>query len=1259
MESSKELLEKLLTDEVLDSLIQDTACLQTLKPLLEVKHERIIGGQCEKITLSLNSLYDSDVDVDLAAEILKRALYVTRDNTLLSQTQSFCLSKLQSSRSLDELYYCCNLLNVLFEYYKSEKLALMEWKSDEFSNGILNTLVASSKPLFTFVTIYLLPNYFTVCSRNNKNLFLENAFKFIRDNKRLDFLCVLWAHFIPVDLTSNNFNVLKVDEFWKLVIESLSTQSQKQAIYLLSKSTEIAFKPENIPHIPNYLKVENESEIEKIWRNYFTLLDVSNEKQLHFIEPSLHMLGSIKHLQIEWRLCLYKILLNHSQTSVVYSVANFIIENENVWQDFSKILENLLHAVNKHECNEQSKSVFRKIGIYCSKLNEFQFQQFLVDCMNPAWTPSALWGLFSNIFTDEMNFQISFELFSKIIKKIKVLPHKFIRESCTRIVFQHFIRNHTLESVDDVFKISILLYDFNEALFRDFITKNAQNILNFKDELCDKFQACDEWVEIKVRIFQILKIKIPVFPVTPTQQNDLIFGFLLEDVETSVLEKYVISRIESVLETDDISALLNILLKFTTPKLCENAEIILSRQQYNPSQKIIALGILKQNRNSITFCKNLGKKSDPLTTSIVKILLNSLHDNSSEITDCINFFEAVFDKQSNATITILENISVILKFIDRDFVFDFFILCLNEFLNLHKSGNFRTTASVFLKQIFEAQFFENGRFCNAIFDFVKKLLPLANTANSVTYCLAKMIRSVCQQNPQMGLIFVPVIAELILHGIVISKNERVEYNVCQEIYSKLGKIENNPNFEEMSVRLTALDTMLDLINNPSLETEVVVSQFVSVLIEKYNEYFSKRYFPDSLIHFQKLRIMQTLLLLHEHIKAEKTPLVNLLIKSFLLESHQPSVKHLMQWLLISLLQTDSDVFIQTINNNLKSVNNNRPSTTSGFIPILYNLVTLQREAQWEQVTEMLLPYTMGPQFKLRIFSQVALVKLYEKAKDKRLDSFTEKYKILYNSLKQVLAATNSVYDSDTIQHEFLDFINLSQCDCSTIFYLIPRKNAVSATEWENLKTVSDWEHFKFISFNHSDNNIQETYAPITTHTIASDNIQKKITPWKDFLSTSPSQENNFILVTTLIEKSTNLGGLSRTCEVFGIKQIVMRTAKIISDKEFKSLSMSSENSVEILEVKPEDLASFILNMKAQGYSVVGAEQTSESVKLDAFRFDKKTVLVLGNEKEGIPPDLIPLLDHCIEIPQFGLVRSLNVHVAGAIVIWEYCKQHRL
>jgi len=57
--------------------------------------------------------------------------------------------------------------------------------------------------------------------------------------------------------------------------------------------------------------------------------------------------------------------------------------------------------------------------------------------------------------------------------------------------------------------------------------------------------------------------------------------------------------------------------------------------------------------------------------------------------------------------------------------------------------------------------------------------------------------------------------------------------------------------------------------------------------------------------------------------------------------------------------------------------------------------------------------------------------------------------------------------------------------------------------------------------------------------------------------------------------------------------------------------------------------------------------------------NNKTVLLLGKEKEGIPVQYLQAVDKCVEIPQFGMIRSLNVHVSGAITIWELTRRTRL
>lgn len=61
--------------------------------------------------------------------------------------------------------------------------------------------------------------------------------------------------------------------------------------------------------------------------------------------------------------------------------------------------------------------------------------------------------------------------------------------------------------------------------------------------------------------------------------------------------------------------------------------------------------------------------------------------------------------------------------------------------------------------------------------------------------------------------------------------------------------------------------------------------------------------------------------------------------------------------------------------------------------------------------------------------------------------------------------------------------------------------------------------------------------------------------------------------------------------------------------------------------------------------------------MSSWRGSFCSVPIYRNEKEGLPSHLIHEMDHCVEIPQQGVVRSLNVHVSAALLVWEYRKQH--
>lgn len=148
-----------------------------------------------------------------------------------------------------------------------------------------------------------------------------------------------------------------------------------------------------------------------------------------------------------------------------------------------------------------------------------------------------------------------------------------------------------------------------------------------------------------------------------------------------------------------------------------------------------------------------------------------------------------------------------------------------------------------------------------------------------------------------------------------------------------------------------------------------------------------------------------------------------------------------------------------------------------------------------------------------------------------------------------------------------------------------------------------------------------------------------------------------VLFNLIFDWYVNKGGICRTCEIFNVKELIVGSLKYLEDKVFQSLAVTAEKWLNIKEVALKYLKKYLFEMKLQGYTIIGLEQTAKSVKLDKYKFPVKSLIVLGNEKEGIPVDIIQMLDVCVEIPQLGVIRSLNVHVSCAICVWEFTKQN--
>ena len=84
-----------------------------------------------------------------------------------------------------------------------------------------------------------------------------------------------------------------------------------------------------------------------------------------------------------------------------------------------------------------------------------------------------------------------------------------------------------------------------------------------------------------------------------------------------------------------------------------------------------------------------------------------------------------------------------------------------------------------------------------------------------------------------------------------------------------------------------------------------------------------------------------------------------------------------------------------------------------------------------------------------------------------------------------------------------------------------------------------------------------------------------------------------------------------------------------------------------------DVCAWLGEQRSAGSRIVGIELADEAIMLaDLPAARQRTIAVLGHERTGIPPEAIGLLDLAVEIPMVGTGASLNVAVAGSLVLYR-------
>ncbi len=152
---------------------------------------------------------------------------------------------------------------------------------------------------------------------------------------------------------------------------------------------------------------------------------------------------------------------------------------------------------------------------------------------------------------------------------------------------------------------------------------------------------------------------------------------------------------------------------------------------------------------------------------------------------------------------------------------------------------------------------------------------------------------------------------------------------------------------------------------------------------------------------------------------------------------------------------------------------------------------------------------------------------------------------------------------------------------------------------------------------------------------------------------SPPSDAPFILALDHLADPANLGAILRSAEAFGARMLFCSEGCV--DLYSPKVLRGAMGSVFRVPVLRGDLISFINLKKEEGYRILGAGLNRHFTQLPDLSFQEPTVMVIGNESNGISVPVMSLCHGGVFIPMRGNNESLNAAVAASILLWEQSK----
>ena len=140
-----------------------------------------------------------------------------------------------------------------------------------------------------------------------------------------------------------------------------------------------------------------------------------------------------------------------------------------------------------------------------------------------------------------------------------------------------------------------------------------------------------------------------------------------------------------------------------------------------------------------------------------------------------------------------------------------------------------------------------------------------------------------------------------------------------------------------------------------------------------------------------------------------------------------------------------------------------------------------------------------------------------------------------------------------------------------------------------------------------------------------------------------------------VHKPHNVSAIIRTADAVGVHEV----HAVWPGSRMRTMLSSAAGSNSWVQVKTHPtIGDAVTHLKSRGMQVLATHLSDKAVDFREIDYTHPTCILMGQEKTGITQEALDLADQDIIIPMTGMVQSLNVSVASALILYEAQRQRQ-